>query len=144
MSMPSFQILCIITLFAKSLQVKSYMSCFLDICEHSSLKHQYNIQVVFVISFDLNSMLLAWFLPSPPSIYMLHHVLSNLHWWICWKIYFITNIHWHLLLPSLFVRRTSLHKHGQFLVRPSTLFTSVFWTRHWGKISNHSTHLLRY
>ena len=27
-------------------------------------------------------MLLAWFLPSPFSIYMLHHVLSNLHWWI--------------------------------------------------------------
>ena len=62
----------------------------------------------------------------------------------CWKIYFITNIHWHLLLPSLFVRRASLHKHRQFLVRSSTLFTSVFWTRHWGKISNHSTHLLRY
>ena len=53
--MPSFQISCIITLFTKSLQVKSSMSCFLDICEHSSLKHQCNIQVVFVISFDLNT-----------------------------------------------------------------------------------------
>ena len=45
------------------------MSCFLDICEHSSLKHQCNIQVVFVISFDLNTC--SWhdfYLLHPQSI----------------------------------------------------------------------------
>ena len=46
----------------------------------------------------------------------------------CWKSYFVTNIHCHLHLLSLFVHRVSLHKHGQFFVRSRTLFTSVFCT----------------
>ena len=48
--------------------------------------------------------------------------------WVCWKSYFVTNIHCHLHLLSLFVRRVSLHKHGQFFVCSRTLFTSVFCT----------------